>query len=75
MKEVISKSQFLKFYPHKIYCYATLISTIQRFVLRPGFLDMCETTRNFYSNRFQNQLSDVYHGNIWSEFLTNMTSS
>ena len=69
MKQVISKSGSAKFYPVKTYCYNSLTSALQRLFLRPGFVEMCEKTRNYHSDRSHNRLSDVYHGKIWSEFL------
>ena len=37
-----------RFYPHKIYCYVSLISSLQNLMLRRGFIEQCESTRNFF---------------------------
>ena len=68
LKQVISSTGSPKVYPIKTYCYCSLISTLQRFLLRPGFVDLCEETRNLYINS-AHLLSDVYQGRIWKEFL------
>ena len=68
VKQVVSKSGSLKFYPFKTYCYSSCISTLQRFLLRPGFADLCEQNRKSLT-RSDGKLSDVHHGKIWSEFL------
>ena len=67
MKEVISSSGNKKVYPHKIYCFVSLISSLQNLLLRTGFATNCESTRNNFS---ESGLSDVYDGSIWKDFLT-----
>ena len=67
LKEVVSASGSVKLYPHKVYCFHSLIHSFQKLLLRPGFIDLCETTRSLYSK--DNFMEDVYQGNIWKEFL------
>ena len=67
LKEVVSISESIKLYPCKVYCYKNIISSLQKFLLRPGFSDLCESTRNFAN--CERLMSDVYHGKIWQEFL------
>lgn len=67
LKRIISKSGAVKLYPIKTYCYSSLISNLQQLLLRPGFVDLCESTRNFVSDT--NIFSDVYQGNIWKDFM------
>ena len=37
--------------------------------MRPGFVDLCEETRDHYVNGPSHILSDVYNVRIWKEFL------
>lgn len=54
-------------YPHKVYCYKSLLSSIQELLLRPSFHQYCQYWK---SRNTSDKLSDVYDGNIWKEFLT-----
>ena len=67
MKEVISTSGHRRYYPYKMYCYKSLISSLQDLVMRAGFVQQCESTRNKFSTV---GLSDVYDGTIWKGFIT-----
>ena len=67
MKEVISRSGHQKFYPYKVCCLTSLKSSLQALVLRSGFIQLCESTRNDFNPE---SLTDVYDGYIWKEFLT-----
>lgn len=67
MKEIVSSSGNRKMYPHKIYCFVSLISSLQNLLLRTGFIEQCESTRNMFS---ESGLSDVYDGTIWKDFMT-----
>ena len=67
MKEVMSSSGHRKFYPHAIFCFASLITSLQALVLRTGFMEQCESTRKAFSTT---GLSDVYDGTLWKDFLT-----
>ena len=42
LKEVTLKDNTKRLYPHKIYCYQSLIESIKRLVKRPNFVDRCE---------------------------------
>ena len=61
MKQVISRTGTI------IYCYVSLISSLQTLVMRRGFVEQCESTRGKFS---PSGLSDVYDGSIWNDFLT-----
>ena len=65
LKEVVSAGGNKRLYPHKIFCAATLTSSLQKFVLRPNFIGLCESTRTLFSS---SGLSDVFDGNIWKKF-------
>ena len=66
MKEIMTSSGQRKFYPHRVFCFASVISSLQALVLRTGFMQQCESTRNTLSTT---GFSDVYDGSIWKEFL------
>ena len=56
-------------YPLKVYCYKSLIESLQEFLRRPGFASMCEEWRkNFLSH--PGSYEDVYDGCVWQEFQT-----
>lgn len=52
-------------YPHKIYCYKSLTSSLQELLLCPGFVEDCNHWRN---RSCSNALRDVYDGKIWKRF-------
>ena len=52
-------------YPHKVYCYKPLASTIQELLFRPGFILECEKWRNRVPS---DVLRDVYDGRVWNKF-------
>ena len=54
-------------YPHKVYCYKSLKSSLQELLLRPGFHQCCQYWK---SRNTSDKLSDVYDGNVWKDFLT-----
>ena len=66
LKDVVLSSGCIKFYPYKVYCYCSLISSLQRLLIRSGFIDMCEETRNNCSDQ---HFSDIYQGRVWKDFL------
>lgn len=68
MKEIISHSGHHKFYPKKVYCFASIISSLQSLLLRTGFMQLCESTRNSFSTETL-KFDDVYDGTLWKDFL------
>lgn len=55
-----------KLYPYKIYCYKSLQSILQDFLLRPDFSQECEHWR---SRPPSNSLyRDIYDGEVWKYF-------
>ena len=52
----------LSLYPRLIYCYKSVI------VLKPGFIEKCELWRD--RNIPQRMYTDVYDGNVWTDFLS-----
>ena len=59
MREIRSITGNTKFYPHKVYRFVSLISSLQTLIMRTGFVEQCESTRNAFSN---SGLSDIYDG-------------
>lgn len=52
-------------YPHKIYCYESLISSFQDVLLSPGFVTDC----NHWQSRISSPLvRDLYDGRVWKQF-------
>lgn len=62
--ELVSGRKIL--YPYKLFCYKSLQSTMQEFLLRPGFHQECEHWRIPYTS---NLLKQVYDGKVWKDFL------
>ena len=46
LKEVTIKNGAARLYPHKIYCYQSVVATLEKFVKRNGFTERCELWRN-----------------------------
>ena len=67
LKEISTSTGNKRFYPHKIYPYCSLISVLQAFFRRPGFLDLCSSWQDtaYDSSAF----ADVYCGSVWKEFM------
>ena len=42
LKEVTIKNGAARLYPHKIYCYQSVVATLEKFVKRNGFTERCE---------------------------------
>ena len=68
LKRVISISGNKRLYPYKLFCYNSVILSLQKLLLHPGFRDLCESTRNL-ADGIHHTLWDIYHGKIWNEFL------
>ena len=73
VKQVVSRSGSPLVYPIKAYYYCSLISALQRFLLRRGFVDLCEETRTLYMES-THLLSDVCQGRVWKELLLSLIS-
>ena len=56
----------IKSYPRMIYCYHSVIDSLQQLLLRPDFIDKCEAWRNYPQET--DMYNDVYDGRIWQEF-------
>ncbi len=65
LKTVHLQSGKTKLIPFKVYCYMSLQTSIQKLLLYPGFVELCEQWR---TRDVQNSLSDIYDGKVWKEF-------
>ena len=68
LKQIVSRQGKKRFYPHLIYPVASLISSLQGLISRPGFLDKCEHWRATFL-KGSASLQDVYDGKIWESFM------
>ena len=59
-------------YPFKIYCYRSIQSYLEHFLLRTGFIENCDHWKNRKST---GMLQDVYDGRIWQQFMQVLTTS
>lgn len=66
LKTVIFRSGNKILYPFKTYCYKSVQSTLQDFLLRPQFYASCQ----HWKSKPQSTLSEVYAGRVWNEFQT-----
>lgn len=60
----------VKLYPRLIYCYRSIINSIQVLPKRPGFLEKCESWRLAKHFEETSVYSDIHDGKIWQEFQT-----
>ena len=66
LKEVSLKSGGTKLYPHKVYCYNSIIDNLRQFLQRPGFVNKCELWRS--RDVPDGFLTDIFDGHIWKEW-------
>ena len=66
-KKVILGSGKVCFYPHKLYCFNSVIDQVEGLLKRPGVPEMCEQWRERQVD--DNIVADVYDGKIWKDFL------
>lgn len=74
LKSVEVRSGQIYLYPHKIYCYTSLISSLKKLFLRTSFYDQCNHWKG-KSYGSTGLLKDVYDGAIWKEFQSIFLSS
>ncbi|KAK3744047.1 hypothetical protein QZH41_011920 [Actinostola sp. cb2023] len=67
MNKLRSKSGSLYLQPKRIYCFQSLISSLNKLLSRTGFQEKCEVWRG--RNLEQGTMGDVYEGRIWKEIL------
>jgi len=66
-KKVTLASGKICFYPHKIYCFSSIINQLETLLQRSGVPDMCEEWRS--RNLEDEIMTDIYDGAVWKEFL------
>ena len=66
LKTVRSSAGSTTLYPKALYCYQSLIRSLETMLQRPNFITKCESWR-FRST--SNVLRDVYDGKIWKDFM------
>ncbi|XP_068676425.1 uncharacterized protein [Montipora foliosa] len=66
VKKVILKNGTPKYYPLKVYCYKSVIDTLEIFLKRPNFEQACEQWRNRQTD--EQWYGDVYDGKVWKSF-------
>lgn len=54
------------FFPHKVYCFSSIINELEKMVQRSGITEMCEMWRS--RNMDEGVMADIYDGVIWKEF-------
>ena len=52
-------------YPQKVYPYKTLVSSLQEFLMRPGFKDSCSHWKGIGQSIFSR---DIYDDQVWKDF-------
>ena len=62
LKEVTLSGGTTRLYPHKLFCFKSLVETLTQFVKRPGLIERCEL---WSAHRI---MCDVFEGRIWKEF-------
>ena len=66
-RKVISGNGKKGFYPHKIYCFNSVIDRVEELLKRSGVPEMCEQWREHQVD--EKIVTDVYGGSIWRDFL------
>jgi len=66
-RKVILGSGKVYFYPHKLYCFNSVIDQVEGLLKRPGVPEMCEQWRERQLE--DDIIADVYDGSIWKDFL------
>ena len=68
MKEIKHASGRKSFYPKRVYCYRSVIDSLQELLLRPSFAEQCELWRSQQND--SGVYRDIFDARIWKEFLT-----
>lgn len=70
LKEVTLKCGSKRLYPHRIYCYKSIVESLRMLVKRPDFTAHCELWRNREVRSVSQVMCDVFDGRIWRDFHT-----
>lgn len=66
MKKVKSHENGLVLYPKRIYCYKSIIESLQDMLNQPQFISECEAWRT--QSQSSELYSDIFDGRIWKDF-------
>ena len=66
MKSIRLPSGKTSLRPHLTYCFSGIIASLQRLLLRPGFIELCESWRSNVAD--SGWYNDVYDGKMWNDF-------
>ena len=66
LREEQLKGGETRLYPFRVYCYNSIISTLEQFLKRPTFMAKLESWRQ--RNVPHGMLADVFDGGIWKEW-------
>lgn len=67
MKKVKTSSGTVVLSPRNLYCYKSIIGSLQEMLQRPNFASQCELWRKRVS--VHDKYSDIYDGQVWKDFL------
>ena len=65
MKRILLNNGNIKLSPYLVYCYNSLVESLQEIIQYTGFLEKCEMWR--HRNIITGQYSDVHDRNIWKK--------
>lgn len=68
LRAIVTSSGSRKYYPFLVFPSACLVSSLQSLLSRPGFFEHCKEWHHEFAHNRSN-LSDVYGGQIWNDFL------
>ena len=66
MKLVKTPNQKTLFYPRLVYCYKSVIESLQELLLRPHFVNKCELWRE--RKHDAGMYNDIHDGKVWEDF-------
>ena len=68
LKEVTLKCGTKRLYPHKVYCYKSVIESLKTLVKRADFTSHCELWRTREVRSVSHVMCDVFDGRVWRDF-------
>ena len=68
LKEITVKDGKKRLYPHKVYCYRSVIETLKTLVKKSNFTERCELWRQREIRSMHHVMCDVFEGRVWRDF-------
>ena len=68
LKEVSLKCGTKKLYPHRVYCYRSVMESLKELVKRTHFTAHCELWRNGEVRSVSQVMGDIFDGRVWRDF-------